>query len=430
MRIHETREQWLTAAITKILSISHLLRLDNMSIKASCSKPSTRTRRSVYAQRRADGNAFEIFIGAEVADELAVLEALWAAVTWCAIRYAGRQCRRGTILEMSGYMINRGGGGSNCGGWMFYGDSAIREAGTILADLGDYPHAALTVADVYRDTAHRGAVRSRQLRVSCVSASCPMIIRASSTRLLEIGIPVCACGSPMESAELIAICRARNTDAADAADATTTSNAARTADDAAALVNAIGEVGADLAGGVFENDRRTIEIRPSVDIDWSDPAIRGVASMRYFGAFRGTDLYCADRGTAGALFVGIVQASGSVYTAEPSGRLGDHAYAGTTQVERDTWQAQIWHAWNSTTAWRGGIFNRDAATPTTDGAGDMITVPTGDGRETRVKRSQRFRRLELDDITPEQEAINVARIRAERAARREAIAARPRLEVD
>tara|TARA_R100000808_G_C2141515_1_gene149318 strand:- start:1182 stop:2000 length:819 start_codon:yes stop_codon:yes gene_type:complete len=254
-----------------------------------------------------------------------------------------------------------------------------------------------------------------------------MILRASSSRLIEIGLPVCGCGSSMHSAELGAIVEARSRAAAARSEAareavmnhrasslatpgaTVGSNAARTEQDAANLMGALTEITSEMAGGVAVNDKRQTRVRPTVDIDWDDAKLEGVREMQYFGAFQGSDLYVAKRNDDSSLFVCIIQTSGSVYVAEPSESLGAYQYAGATMVERDTWEAQVWHAWNDVNAWRGGVFSRTSRPVEESSESGTVEHELADGSVVEVKISKRFRALELDDTDPALQAEEMVR---------------------
>lgn len=149
---HHNREDWLNAAISSIRpffeSEGHAL---PAKIRASCGFPSTFRRSGTTAEffrdtSSADGT-FEILISPTLADPVQVWNALW-------------QC---------------------CAGMACYGGIENTGMDSLIADLGDYPHAAITV-----DT--RPAQTTRMLKATC--PTCGMIIRL--TQRWASTPPVCS----------------------------------------------------------------------------------------------------------------------------------------------------------------------------------------------------------------------------------------------
>lgn len=404
-----TREEWLTQAANMIAD--HCWRLD-VGIKVTCSKPNSRSRRSVYVQRRESTGVWEVFIGAELSDSVRIVEVLLSAMVFAHLREHGLQCRERNVQRFSGYILDRCGAGASFTEWRianFNGGPGRNHTVTSIVDgLGEYPHAALTLAEIQRDISYAGTTRSRQIKVTCTDPACRMILRASSTRLFQIGLPTCGCGAPMVSDELQAVTayrtEAARTQVAEAVQHEAGSNAARTEQDTTDLIEAVTQIGADIGGSIAQNDRRQTDIRPGVEIDWTDEKIADVQSMQFFGVFEGSDLYVGTRTDGSALFVATIQTTGSMYTAEPSAQLASVRVYTSTQVERSTWQSQLWYAWNDAQAWRGGVYPRQGA-DVVEADEQGVTVRTlATGEEVTIKRSNRFRKLEIEDATEDEQA--------------------------
>lgn len=184
-KVHDTREAWLTAAVEALRPLFHAAGTDVPAVRVSCGWPSkggTGTRGGkVIGQcwasgATADGVA-QVFISPTLADRETVLATLLHELV-----HAVQDCKTGHGKEFG--RLARAVGLT---GKMTATHASEELEGyfpVMLAELGEYPHAALTPG-----TGRAGT--GRMLKVSC--PRCGIILRASRAVAERIDGGACPC---------------------------------------------------------------------------------------------------------------------------------------------------------------------------------------------------------------------------------------------
>ena len=182
---HTTRDQWLEAAVKelnqKVFAPAGVETLD-AAWNISCSWPGGGSARkrigecwpSAYSSK----DIREMFISPTLSDELEVLAVvaheMIHAIDNCENGHKGPFRRMALAIGLTGKMTAT-----------VAGSDLLITLKKIFNTLGDYPHAAMNLADRKKQT-------TRMIKLECVD--CGFIARASRSAIEKAGLPTCGCG--------------------------------------------------------------------------------------------------------------------------------------------------------------------------------------------------------------------------------------------
>jgi hypothetical protein len=184
---HETREAWLVAAIAALAPMFTELGHDVPAVRVSVGFPGGRgNRASVIGQcwhgTAAEDGVGQIFVSHVLGDAVRVLDVLAHEMVH-AVNHAAGETGHGRpfakiakALGLEGKMTAT-----------VAGEALKAKLGEIAAEMGEYPHAALTTA-----VASVKKQGTRQLKVECPSGS-GYKVRMTRQWLDEVGAPICPC---------------------------------------------------------------------------------------------------------------------------------------------------------------------------------------------------------------------------------------------
>lgn len=181
------REQWLNRAITEIrVYLTERLDRDVPSIRVSVGFPGgNRTRRVIgqcWATTASEDGVAQVFVHPSLVHPVTVLEVLVHemvhAIDDCEHGHRGPFVRMAKAAGLEGKITATKAG-----------PELEAVLGTIAERLGDYPHAALV------PNQKRRASATRMLKISC--PACGYTARTTK-KWLDVGVPVCPCGTSMQ----------------------------------------------------------------------------------------------------------------------------------------------------------------------------------------------------------------------------------------
>lgn len=187
---HTTREAWLVAAVEALRPMFADLGETVPAVRVSVGWPGGRGKKNsvigqCWASRAAADEVAQVFISPVLDDAAVILSTLAHelvhAVDDCKSGHRGRFAKIAKGLGLEGPMTAT-----------HAGEGLKERLSEVAADLGEFPHAALTPA--------LSGVKKQGTRM--LKVVCPVdgyTIRTTA-KWLEVGLPTCPCGTEMEQA--------------------------------------------------------------------------------------------------------------------------------------------------------------------------------------------------------------------------------------
>lgn len=187
MKLYSTREEWLTAAVAELRPLFDVWSKPlPKNVRVACGFPSNAKRSGAIGECWADAasadKTFEILISPTIDDPARVFDIL---VHECCHALPGAM-NHGVTFANAASAMHLVPAGTGKGAW-----KATKAApgfmdayGAIIAALGEYPHAALSVST-------RKKQATRMLKAAC--PSCGYTIRLTQ-KWANVGLPTCCCG--------------------------------------------------------------------------------------------------------------------------------------------------------------------------------------------------------------------------------------------
>jgi hypothetical protein len=183
------REAWLEAAINALRPMLE----ENGSpvpadVRVSCGFPGGKSVHKVIGQcwaSKANDGVSQVFVSPLLHDGVEILAVLIHELihAWndCKDGHKGAFRRAALAIGLEGKMTAT-----------TAGEALTGRLGELAAELGDYPHKKMTLADlgIKKQT-------TRMIKVEC--PACGYVVRTTA-KWLEIGTPTCVCGESMEAA--------------------------------------------------------------------------------------------------------------------------------------------------------------------------------------------------------------------------------------
>lgn len=196
-----TREAWLLSAVellTPVLEQAGATNVRGLELSVSVGFPSKSVRKRIgehwHAESSGNGTMHHMFISPLLDDPIKVLGVLAHELIHAddngESQHSGHFRRVATALGLEGKMTAT-----------VVGENLMPTLKDILVELGDYPHIRLDLGDVKKQT-------TRMLKVECQDDECAYLdakgghytIRLTQ-KWIEIGLPMCPCGTEMTVAE-------------------------------------------------------------------------------------------------------------------------------------------------------------------------------------------------------------------------------------
>lgn len=184
--IHQTREQWLEAAVRLMAPLFEEKDYTVPAVRVSCSFPSVR---ALAAKKRRGGECWgkeitvdgvpQIFISPLIKDSVEVLAILVHevvhAVVGSAAKHGGKFKKCALAVGLEGKMTST-----------VAGDELVEIAKEWIKELGDYPHPGLKPGQ-------RPEKKQTTRMVKCECEECGYSLRTSRKWLDDAGAPLCPC---------------------------------------------------------------------------------------------------------------------------------------------------------------------------------------------------------------------------------------------
>ena len=197
----ETREQWLTEAASLLIARytrgnADAERFFRRAIRWSCSAPKSRRARvmsEMYHPDESDSERFEVFVRAEVSNEISVLREVAINVHRIACTTTGSRYTSRNALAQAWDVFVTPGARRNWSDWGFDIARASAWWSEVGMDaLGDYPHDQISC-----EAMDKRRQKTRALKLLC--RGCGFIARCSWSALQTAGnTPQCGCGRRMD----------------------------------------------------------------------------------------------------------------------------------------------------------------------------------------------------------------------------------------
>lgn len=186
------REAWLTAAIGRMAPWFAELGHEVPSVRVSVGWPGGRGKKphaigQCWSPLAAEDGVSQIFISPALTDPITVLATLLHEMI-----HAVDQNQHGHRREFGAMARPLGLEGKLTA--TVPGEALTARLAAIREQLGDYPHARLAL-----DAGGVGKQTTRMLKIVCTDPLCGYTARTTQ-KWLDVGLPTCACGLPMEVA--------------------------------------------------------------------------------------------------------------------------------------------------------------------------------------------------------------------------------------